>query len=193
MKTVTAGDGKDSTTAVRAYLAAGNTFRFANMFMFGEADWPGVFRITDYESPLLWRPYGLFLPSNIKRGTVSCKIGLDVSSLEISYSPTPDYSVYKTAIDGYYDNWPVRVWTAFMPTSGDVETYGCAELFGGRIGPIKVDRGEIVFTVNSFLDVINQSLPNQTIELTNPLLAYESTPAEDWGFPYVPKPELGML
>lgn len=192
MKKVYNGNNEDVTAAVAAYLNAGNEFRFANLFMFGDPIWSNTLRFTDYESPLMWRPHGLFTHANIQRGTVSCKTGLEVTTLSILWRPTPGYSVYSSVISGFFDNWPVRVWTAFMPTPGDVETYGCAELFGGRIGNVRIDRAEIEFTINSFLDVINQSLPNQLIELTNPLLAFEPAPADDWGFPYVPRPEQGI-
>lgn len=192
MRRVIDGSNRDTTAHVAVYLASRNEFRLCNLYMIGEADWPGLLRLTDYESPLLWRPQGLFNPANIQRGRVSSRIGLETTTLDLSYRPTPEYDVYKSIADGYYDNWPVRIWTAFMPTPGDVETYGCAELFGGRIGETQIDRAEIRFTVNSFLDVINQSLPNQVIELTNPLLAFEEFPAEDWGFPYVPPPTMAI-
>jgi hypothetical protein len=192
MKTVINGSGQDSTAAVAAYLNAGNEFRLANLYMIGELDWVGTLLMCDYEAPLLWRPYGTFISTNIQRGTVSSKVGFEVTSLSILWRPHIEYMTYNAVMDGAFDNWPVRVWTAFMPTPGDVETYGCAELFGGRIGPTRVVRGEIEFTVNSFLDIINQSLPNQMIELTNPLIAFEPAPSVDWGFPYVPHPETGV-
>jgi hypothetical protein len=189
MKTVISGANLDVTGSVISYLAAGNQFRLASLFMIGESDWPGVLKLTDYESPLMWRPYGIFTNAVIARGRVQSKVGLEVSALDIAYSPAYDYNVYKAILDGYFDNWPVRVWTAYMPTAGDAETYGCSELFGGRIGDTRIDRMQVTFTVNSFLDVVNQSIPNQVVELTNPLLAFESEPTEDWGFPYVPPPE----
>src|SRR5258707_6259105 len=42
-------------------------------------------------------------------------------------------SPYQLSQMGFWDNWPVRVWTAYMPTKGDANTYGASELFGGRV------------------------------------------------------------
>jgi hypothetical protein len=81
-------------------------------------------------------------------------------------------SPYQLARLGFYDDWPVRVWTVYMPTPGDADTFGCSEFFGGRVASTVAERGEIRFTVNSFLDVINQNVPTNVIELTNTLAAY---------------------
>jgi hypothetical protein len=73
-----------------------------------------------------------------------------------------------------------------MPTPGDADTFGCSELFGGRVASTEVMRGEIVFTVNSFLDVVNQDVPSNVIELTNTLAAYRAaTPPA--GYSQVPQ------
>ena len=192
MKKVTSGSNQDSTTTVVAYLAAGNSFRICSLYMIGESDWPGMLLMTDYEAPLLWRPQGLFIPADIARGQVGSAVGLEVTSLDVYYRPSSDYSVYNTIMNGYYDNWPVRIWKAFMPTPGDVETYGCCELFGGRIGATTIAKAEVHFVVNSFLDVINQQVPNQVIELSNPLEAFEASPIQNYGFKYVPPPQTGV-
>jgi hypothetical protein len=73
---------------------------------------------------------------------------------------------------GYYDNWPVHVWSCYMPTPGDANTYGCSEAFGGRIASVTIQRGALKFKVNSFLDVINQQVPTNVIEVLNTAAAY---------------------
>jgi len=180
MKSVINGLGVDVTTTVLTWLKSGQNIRLATLYLIGERDDPEALWLTDWESPLLWSLYGTFYPAVIKRGNVSTKIGLEVTTLEITWSPAPVAPMlsmqtagpYQRAVYGYYDNWPVRVWTVYMPSAGDADTYGCSELFGGRIGTTIVDRGEIRFTVNSFLDVINLDMPTQTIEISNPMASF---------------------
>jgi hypothetical protein len=180
MKQVIDGNGQDSTAAVAAWLATNNELWIRNLYLFGDPDDPQALWLTDHESPLLWSLWGTFLPAVIKRGTVNSSIGLDMDKLDIDWSPpvasfiktTQLASPYQLARLGFYDNWPVRVWTVYMPTPGDADTFGCSELFGGRISNIQVERGKIEFSVTSFLDVVNQNVPTNVVELTNTLAAY---------------------
>jgi hypothetical protein len=191
MKTCIAGNGSDSTALVLAWLAANNELRVKNLYLIGRPDDPMALWLTDYESPLSWpcwsnekrNPNGFpsaFDPAVIKRGTVTSKIGLEVQTLDLTWTPknrsfTQNISTaspYQLAQLGYYDNWEVRVWTVYMPTPGDANTFGCSELFGGRIAPTAIARGQIQWTVNSFLDVVNQYVPTNVIELLNTGAAY---------------------
>lgn len=111
---------------------------------------------------------------------MTAEIGLNVASLDIDWTPAARsfffnvslVNPYQLAQIGYYDNWPVRVWTCYMPTPGDANTFGASELFGGRVAETRMERGLIRFTINSFLDVVNQVVPTNVIELTNTLAAY---------------------
>src|SRR4029077_11926499 len=76
---------------------------------------------------------------------------------------------YQKVQTGVYDNWRFRLWRTVMPTPGDANTYGACELFGGRIANSKVERGKISFSIQSFLDVVNQQVPPNVIELNNTL------------------------
>jgi Uncharacterized conserved protein (DUF2163) len=180
MKTVIAGNGSNSTAAVLAWLAAGNQFHLANLYLIGEPDQPRAIWLTDWETPLSWPVAGTFLPAVISRGTISSKIGLEVQSLDVSWTPRAQpatqsiatASPYQLARMGYYDNWPVRVWSVYMPTPGDANTYGCSEAFGGRVASVTIQRGALKFKVNSFLDCINQQVPTNVIEVLNTAAAY---------------------
>jgi hypothetical protein len=182
MRKVTGGDGSDTTNAVKAWLAAHKSLWLANMYMIGELDDPDCALLTDYESPLIWPIFGNFLNTTIKRGTVTAKIGLEVSDLSIDWSPKNftflndiiTTSPYQRAYYGAYDDRPIRVWTCYMPTPGDANTFGCSELFGGRVGDVNVERAKITFTVNSFLDVVNQRVPGAIIEITNSLAQFKA-------------------
>lgn len=175
MRKVTAGNGTDSTSAVLAYLKGNNHFTLANLYLIGEPEDPMALWLTDYESPLAWPCWGTFQPSVIKRGTVKSNIGLEVQSLDVNWTPAnktftqsvATASPYQLAQLGYYDNWKVRVWTVYMPTPGDANTYGASELFGGRVADTTVVRGQIQWKVNSFLDVVNQYVPTNVVELQN--------------------------
>jgi len=188
------GDGTDTTSALFAFLKARNRVRLANLFLIGELEDPAALFLTDYRSPLTWLPWGVFNPASIRRGTVTSEIGLTVQSLDVEWSPAldsfgttlPTLNHYQLAQAGYYDNRAVRVWRTFMPTPGDADTYGACELFGGRVASTTTSRGNIKFSVNSFLDVINQKIPPNVIEATNTLAHYKgATPPT--GFTQIPQ------
>jgi hypothetical protein len=178
MRTCIDGAGNDSTAAVVAYLLAGNEFILKTLYLIGEPDDPHAIWLTDNEAPLLWSCWGTFKPAVIRRGTVSSKVGLDVTTLSVAWNPpvpatfgaTIDTaSPYQLARMGYYDNWTFRAWTVYMPTPGDANTFGCSELFGGRIASSSTQRGQIQFEVNSFLDVVNETVPLNVIQITSTL------------------------
>jgi hypothetical protein len=194
MRQVISGAGVDTTTAVLAYLAAGNRFFFADLFLIGDYDDPQAVRLTNWEGPLAWPVWGTFLTTSIKRGAIESKIGLEVSDLEITWSPKPTppmqslatANFYQLAQLGFFDNKKFRCWITVMPTPGDANTYGAAVMFGGRIGKCEIDRGQIKFTVNSFLDVVNMMVPTNIIELTDTRAAYAgATPPP--GFSLIPQ------
>ena len=179
MKQVLNGFNVNTTALVLAWLQGQGPFYLTELFQIGDFDNPNALLLTSWASPLLWTQHGTFLNATIERDKVDMKIGLEVATLDVKW--TPPYQAYtkslatagayQRAAIGDYKDWPLRVWTCYMPTPGDADTYGCSELFGGRIGPTKVERGAITFTVNSFLDIINNDIPAQVVEITNPLAA----------------------
>lgn len=185
MRQVINGNGNDSTAATLAYLKAGHQFKMANLYLIGEQKTGGDFSIsqmlTDWEAPILWRPWGTFKPAAIRRGTVTSRIGLEVDSLDIEWSPPPapytsnidTANPYQLARLGTYSNTAVRVWTVYMPTPGDADTFGASELFGGRIARVSLTRGLIRLSVNSFLDVVNQVVPTGTIGIQSTLAQFK--------------------
>jgi hypothetical protein len=194
MRTVIGGNGSDTTAAVLAYLAANNSFRLANLYLIGNPEDPNAIWLTDYDSPLLYSCWGMFRPGVITRGQVTSEFGLDVQSLDLTWSPEatsigmsiPTANPFQLAQMGFYDNWPVRVWTVYMPTPGDANTLGASELFGGRIAKSSTNAAGIIFTVNSFLDVVNEYVPANVVEVLNTLAAYAgATPPQ--GFSTIPQ------
>jgi hypothetical protein len=196
MRQVINGYGQDSTASTLAYLKASNVLRIVNLYLIGFPEDPNALWLTDYESPLCWPVWGSanYLNADIKRGTVTTKVGLDVQKLDVTW--TPKYQQYGTttatsnpwqrAQAGYYDNVPVRVWSCYLLPGGDAMTYGCSALFGGRIGQSKIVRGNIVFSVTSFLDVVNQMVPTNVIEMYSQSAAYAgATPPA--GFSVIPQ------
>lgn len=175
------GLGQDTTIALSQYLLGQNELILANLILIGRPEDPNAWFLTDWESPLLWRPYGTFQPAVIKRGTVTTKIGFDVDALTLTWTPptkpwaaqTQNANPYQLAQMGFYDNWPVYVWTVYMPTPGDAATFGASPLFGGYIGNSTTARGEIQLTVNGFLAVTGQQVPTNVIELLNTAAAYK--------------------
>jgi hypothetical protein len=194
MKRVIAGDGHDATAAYLAWVAGRREVGMATLYLIGNPEDPQALYLTDWESPLDWPIVGVFQPAAIKRGSVTSKIGTETDSLDITWSPQigtfiqniATTSPYQQAQLGWFDNIQVRIWTAYMPTPGDCNTFGCSELFGGRIGECETQRGSIVLTVNSFLDTLDEKVPTNVIELSNTKAAYTgATPPA--GFTHIPQ------
>lgn len=209
MRACIAGNGIDSTAAVLAYLRSNKEFQLCNVFLIGKPDDVNALWLTDWGAPLSWpcwtsqkvNPGGApfaFDPAVISRGKVSSNIGLDVQQLTAKWTPVNKVyttsvataSPYQLASIGFYDNWEFRVWTIYMSTPGDANTLGGSELFGGRIASTKVNRGEIEWTVNSFLDVVKQQVPTNVIELLNTAASYAgATPPA--GYSKLPQFDVG--
>lgn len=205
MRSCTAGNGSDSTAAVLAWLQASKSIIVKNVYLIGRPEDPLALWLTDWETPLSWPCWtnqkvntggfpNAFDPAVIKRGSVTSGIGFDVQTMTLTWTPVNKVyttsiataSPYQLAALGYYDNWPVRAWTVFMPKPGDANTFGCAELFGGRVADTKVNRGTIVWSINSFLDVVNQYVPTNVIELLNTGAAYAGATIPS-GFSHIPQ------
>lgn len=182
MRTVTNGNGQDSTNAVLGFLSSNTEMYIANLYLIGEPEDPESIWLTDWSTPLLWSAWGTFYPAVIpSRGTVKSEIGLTVQTMDFEWTPnnfqfTGDItstSPYQKAWFGRYDGASFRAWTCYMPTPGDANTFGASELFGGRVGQLTVERASIKITVNSFLDVVNQMVPGSVVESTNSIAGFK--------------------
>lgn len=60
--------------------------------------------------------------------------------------------------DGIFDNATMSLDTAFMPTWNDT-TAGTVQRFFGRVGQVDAGRSVATFTVNSWLEFLNQPMP----------------------------------
>lgn len=180
MRAFTAGNGSDTTAVVLAYLQSARQVTLADLILIGELEDPLSTRLTNWNSSLSYPLWGTFPPATITRGKITSQIGLQVDSLDFSWSPPltafgsslATANPFQKAQSGFYDNKTFRLWRTVMPTPGDANTYGACELFGGRVASTKVERDKINFTINSFLDVVNQQVPPNVIELTSTLANY---------------------
>jgi uncharacterized protein DUF2163 len=180
MRSVINGKGVDVTSSVLGMLAAQQELQIATIYMIGDYEDPTTLFLTDWDSDLVWSPYGTFKRDNISRKQVDSKIGLEVTTLDVEWHPTNtaftndifSTSPYQLAYMGKYDGATFLSWTAYIANAGDVDTIGASELFGGRIGDMEISNGTIKFTVNSFLDVINMNVPGAVIESTNTIAGY---------------------
>ncbi len=170
------GNGNDSTAAVQAYLLNNPSPRLRHLYLIGQPEDPYALWLTDADVDLVYSFWGTFVHAVVRRGAVTTKIGLESTSMDLFFSPalprtfgttTATASPLQLAQMGFYDNWPVRCWTAYLPTPGDANTLGASELFGGIIGSTRVDRSGISWSVNSFLYVTDTQIPPNTIEGTN--------------------------
>ena len=196
MRKFTGGDGSDTTAAATTYLASAKQLQLADLYLIGELEDPMAEFLTNWESPLCWPVWGTFKPAVVSRGKVTSQIGLQVDTLDFMWSPPlaafgttlATANQYQKAQSGFYDNRKFRLWRTVMPTPGDANTYGACELFGGRVADAKVERGQLKFTINSFLDVINQKVPPNVIELNNTLANFAgNTPVVADGETQIPQ------
>lgn len=180
MRTFMDGNGNDSTGAVMAYLASNKQLRIADLYLIGELEDPTATFLTDWSSDLSWPVFGTFKAATINRGGITSQVGFQVDTLDVTWSAkltafgtSPSTAnPYQKAQSGFYDNQKFRLWRTLMPEPGDANTFGACEWFGGRVASAVVQRGSIKFTINSFLDVVNQKVPPNVIELSNSLAGY---------------------
>ena len=177
MRTCTGGNGSDTTAAVQSYLDSTVDPLVRDLILIGRPNDPKAIWLTNHESALLYSPYGTFYPAVYSRDKVKASVGLDSSSMGITWSPgnqtatvnTGTTSPFQRAAQHFYDNWPVIILRCFMPTPGDANTLGCTVWWGGRIHTSKVKRNTIVFNCKDNLDVLAQKVPSGVVEVTNTL------------------------
>lgn len=193
MRTVYNGAGLDNTAAAQAWLMATPNPMIRDLILIGRPEDPRSLWLTNHEAPVLYSLYGLFHPAVIKRDNVTAKVGLEVQQLNLTWSPgnrtvtasTSTASPFQMARLHQYDNWPVRVFRALMPASGDADSIGCCEWWGGRVHTVEVERNQLVFACKSYLDVLTQKVPSTVIEVTNTLAGNTAVtlPAGDASIP----------
>lgn len=169
------GTGSDTTSAVIGALKTQRELTLADLYLIGEPEDPEAVWLTSWNSPLLWSLWGTFNPTTVTRGKIVSQIGLQVDNLDVTWSPpvtafgtsASTQNQYQKAQNGFYDNKKFRIWRTIMPTPGDANTYGACEWFGGWIADTVIGRGSIKFSVQSFLNVVNQKVPPNVIESSN--------------------------
>ena len=179
------GYGVDSTSSCMAYLLGTSEPIIRYLYLIGDPDNPNAIRLTDYDGPVVYQPWGTFSPGTVKNDTVTCAVGLQVQQTSVTWTPgslqmgTAAFSSSVTTANPiqlakahFYDNWPVRIWKIFMPVPGDAMTLGGCAWFGGRVGGVSYGRNGLVFTCSSFLDVVTQKIPANVIESTSTLAGY---------------------
>jgi hypothetical protein len=190
MRSFTAGNGSDSTAAVKTYLSSHRQLHLTDLYVISTAPnyqsfYLGqTFYLTNYPSSLVWTFRGTFKTAVIDRGEVESKIGLEADQLEVTWAPRDTDilatdgigNTLLTALGGFgsgvFDNGTLEVWRCVMPTIGDCNTLGACLMFSGRIGNIEPDRLKVKITVVSRLEVLNQMVPTNLIEPTNIIAQY---------------------
>lgn len=75
---------------------------------------------------------------------------------------------------------PVTMWRAFMPTPGDLDTFGAAVMFRGRVSSFSVDKEDVKITVASLMEVFQQKVPTQTVQPGNRWAPFNFQVTEDY-------------
>ncbi|MES2055817.1 MAG: DUF2163 domain-containing protein, partial [Pseudomonadota bacterium] len=92
------------------------------------------------------------------------KIGLETDTITFDVIPGDGQifgeSFLAACQDGTFDGATVKIDRAFMPTYGDV-TAGIVNVFTGRVGEVDAGRSVATFVVNSWIELLNQTLPNK--------------------------------
>lgn len=105
---------------------------------------------------------GPFFERDGNKAKAHWKIGTNVDTLTFDVLPgsaTIKSLPWLTAvIYGIFDGASVLYQKAYMPTYGDTSV-GVYDMFKGRVGDVSVGRKSIGFTVNSYLELLNQNLP----------------------------------
>lgn len=65
---------------------------------------------------------------------------------------------------GDMDGLPFTMYRAFMPTPGDADTIGIAQIFAGYISKSEITRSKVTVTVDSLMQVFQTKVPTQLIE-----------------------------
>jgi hypothetical protein len=194
MRKVISGAGVDTTAATAAWLKGTPNPIIRDLIIIGNPEDPRSIWLTNHEGPVVYNQYeGVFSPATITRDPIKMQIGLDSQSIKITWSPsniTPTASVstasaYQLARLHVFDNWPVLVLRAYMPTPGDANSLGCTEWFGGRVDTAAVERNKITFSIADYMNVCTQKVPSTVIEVTNTLAstAAVTLPAGDTSVP----------
>ncbi len=99
---------------------------------------------------------------------INWRVGLEVDTLQFTILPREgtiggvDFRV--AARIGMFDFADVLLTRAFMPEFGDVSE-GVVTLFNGLVGDIEPGgRSQLVFTVNSYTDLLNVNMPRNTYQ-----------------------------
>lgn len=174
------GAGVDTTAAWKTYLQTSETLLTRFIFLIGDPEDPNAIWATDHETPLNYQLYGTFYPATISKTGVTYKLGLDVQTMTITWTPnnrtwsanTSTASPYQLAALHYYDMKPVKVWKVYMPTPGDCNSIGAVEWFGGVISTCRVSRSALKFNCKNQSYAFSQKVPNNVIEVTNTLAGY---------------------
>jgi uncharacterized phage protein (TIGR02218 family) len=99
----------------------------------------------------------------MKLGKITSKLGVEVSTLELSLYPRPTdlingISFYQAVQLGYIDGAVIQLEQAFLPMWGNA-TAGTLIQFGGRISQVSGDRGEVRVTAKSYAELLNMAIP----------------------------------
>lgn len=195
MRQCYSGSSANTTAAVQDYLNNTSSPLIYDLYIIGPPENPNSLWLTNYDSPLIYGgfPGETFFPATIKRDQVTSKIGLSSQSLTITYTPPPasagtttaTATPYQLAAQHFYDNWPVQIYRAFMPTPGDINTLGITDWYGGRVQNCKIARNSLIFNTKDYMDVLSQKVPSTVIEVTNTLASTAATtlPAGDTSIP----------
>jgi hypothetical protein len=182
MRTFLDGNGNDSTTAVKAYLAQHRQLLVADLIeiktLVEGAPWSKDLLLTPAAEPLTWSRKGTFVPARIKRGEIESKIGLEATSLDLEWYLRESeifagsLTMLQSFERGLWDGGTVRLYRSIMPTPGDCNTLGACELFAGRIANVSMTRMGVSLTINSPLELLDQQIPSNLIQPGNPTAEY---------------------
>jgi hypothetical protein len=98
-----------------------------------------------------------------------------------------DGAVYQTMRQSFAQttDWylaPVTMFRGFSPAGqeGDLDTFGAAVMFRGRLSELTVDREDVKLSVSSLMQIFKQKVPSQTIQPGNRWAPFDFNPTFDF-------------
>lgn len=163
----------ETSAGATAALLATRQFQWVGLYKIAFVN-GGTFYFTTGDAPLTFggntyltaAQSGAIFGKEGSRTMIKWRIGVEVDTMQFDVMPNGGtlnsqkwldaikQGVFDSAdVTFYHAYWPKQAWTpTILPT-------GVLVMFAGRVAPLSAGRSATNFTVNSYLDLLNQALP----------------------------------
>lgn len=163
---------KPASPAAQTILAAGQVKRI-DLYSITLPGSTATFNFTSHQTAVTVGGVLYQTGYVITRGSIKTTNTLQVQSMTVTMSPNPKNSAGVPLIAGFplltavqmriLDGSRLQFWKMFLSDYTDLSP-GTVEFFDGRIGPTKLGRLSVEFTVNDHLQTLNLQMPRNVIQ-----------------------------